>query len=61
MGTLLALPLIMLALGAISIFSKRLTLKLGKRPWHLVVVQLVMGLLVAALIAFAIVRISSTH
>ncbi len=61
MGTLLALPLIMFALGAISTLSSRLTLRLGKKPWHLVVVQLVMGLLVAALIAFAIVRISSAH
>ncbi len=61
MGTLLALPFIMLALGAISTLSKRLTLRLGKKPLHLVVVQLVMGLLVAALIAFAIMRISSAH
>lgn len=61
MGTLLALPFIMLALGAISALSKRLTLKLGKKPGHLVLVQLAMGLLVAALMVLAFVRISSMH
>ncbi|WP_143707157.1 hypothetical protein ACQR5U_13175 [Xanthomonas oryzae pv. oryzicola] len=61
MGALVAIPVIMLVLGAISAFSTKLTSRIGRNSRKLIVIQVVMGIVVVLLVVFAFSRIASTH
>lgn len=61
MGTLVAIPIIMLLLGVISLFSRKLTARIGRNPRQLILFQVAMAIVVVFLVVFTVLRIASTH
>ncbi|MCC8619055.1 hypothetical protein [Xanthomonas vesicatoria] len=60
-GTLVAIPIIVLLLGVISLISRKLTSRIGRNPRQLILFQVAMGVVVLLIVVFAALRVASIH